>query len=229
MKVDAKDDPTLKEQLTLEWTLHKIQAEVGYNSLKEDSAYAKCHNDTELLTFDLEKSLPTPVLSTGIVYYKRQLWTYNQGIHDCSTEQGCTHMWHEGIASRGSHEVGSCLLAHLKEMQTSATKLIVYSDACGGQNRNIFLVLLWLHVVSSDQYPFTTIDHKFMISGHSYLPNDRDFGHIELARKKNNSIYVPDDWEKVVTGARHRNPFKVRKMEQGDFVSLKDLKRAIVN
>lgn len=66
-----------------------------------------------------------------------------------------------------------------------------------------------------------------MISGHSYLPNDHDFGHIELARK-NNSIYVPDDWEKVVTGARHKNPFKVRKMER-DFVSLKDLKKAIVN
>ena len=123
VKVDAEDDPTLKEQLTLEWMLHKIQAEVGYNSLKEYSAYAKCHNDTELLTFDLEKSLPTPVLSTGIVYFKQQLWTYNQGIHDCSTEQGCMHMWHEGIASRGSHEVGSCLLAHLKEMQTSATKI----------------------------------------------------------------------------------------------------------
>ena len=67
-----------------------------------------------------------------------------------------------------------------------------------------------------------------MISGHSYLPNDRDFGHIELAWKSN-SIYVPDDWEKVVTGAHHKNPFKVRKMERGDFVSLKDLKKAIVN
>ena len=51
-------------------------------------------------------------------------------------------MWNESVASRGSHEVGLCILAHLKEMETSATKLIVYSDACGGQNCNIYLVCM---------------------------------------------------------------------------------------
>jgi hypothetical protein len=229
VKVDAEADPAQKELLIAEWNLHKIQAEVGYRSLQEDSAYGKCHSDVEVLTFDLEKSLPTPVLSTGVINYKRQLWTYNQGIHDCSTEQGYMHMWHEGIASRGSHEVGSCILAHLMEMQTNATKLIVYSDACGGQNRNIYLVLMWLHIVSNDQFPFTSIDHKFMISGHSYLPNDRDFGHIELSRKKTTHIYIPDDWEKVVVEARHKNPFQIRRMKRENFVSLKDLKKAIVN
>lgn len=105
----------------------------------------------------------------------------------------------------------------------------VYSDACGAQNRNIFLVLMWLHIVSSDQYPFTTIDHKLMISGHSYLPNDHDFGHTELSWKKSNTIYVPEDWKKVVTGDCHKNPFKVRKMKLKDFVSLKDLKKAVVS
>ena len=93
--------------------------------------------------FDLEKSLPTPVLSTGIVYYKRQSWTYNQTIHDCSNDCGCMHMWNESMASRESHEVGLCILAHLKEMETSATKLIVYSNACNGQNQNIYLVCMW--------------------------------------------------------------------------------------
>ena len=229
VQVDAESDSTKKDNLKAEWDLHKVRAEAGYHSLSEDSAYSKSHSDTEMLTFDLEKPLPTPVLSTGIVYYKRQLWTYNQGIHDCSTDQGCMHMWHEGIASRGSHEVGSCILAHLKEMNTNATKLIVYSDACGGQNHNIFLVCMWLHVVASPEFTFTSVQHKFMVSGHSYLPNDRDFGHIELSQKKTTHIYVPEDWEKVVKDARHRNPFSVRKMKREDFVSLKPLKEAIVN
>ena len=68
-----------------------------------------------------------------------------------------------------------------------------------------------------------------MISGHSYLPNDRDFGHIELARKKNTHIFVPDDWEQVVAEAQRKNAFHVSKMETEDFVSLKPLKAAIVN
>ena len=42
-------------------------------------------------------------------------------------------------------------------------------------------------------------------------------------------IYVPQDWEQVVTQARRKNPFHVCKMEREDFVSLRPLKAAIVN
>ena len=182
-----------------------------------------------MFTFDLEKSLLTPVLTTGIVYYKRQLWTYNLGIHDCVKETGCMHMWDESTASRGSQEVGSCILSHIKEMETDATNLILYSDSCGGQNRNIYLVCLWLHIVASSEYSFTNIDHKFMISGHSFLPNDRDFSHIELQGKKTLQIFVPEHWEQVVRQACIKNPFHVSKMETDSFVSLKPLKGAIVN
>lgn len=226
--VDAEQDPAKKEELRLEWDLHKVKADQGYQSLKEDTAYAKVNSDTEMLTFDLEKSLPTPELSTGIVYYKRQLWTYNLGIHNTATGIGYMHMWNESIVSRGSHEIGSCILVHLRKMDTSATNLVLYSDACRGQNRNINLVCL-MHVVGSTNFSFSTIDHKFMVSGHSYLPNNRDFGNIEKARKRAECLYVPDDWERVIREARRKNPFQVRRMEREDFVSLTILKKAIVN
>ena len=229
IKVEAESDESRKIQLNLEWELHKVQAESSYQKLKEDAAYAKSHRDTEMFTLDLEKSLPTPVLTTGVAYYKRQLWTYNQGIHDCPKEKGCMHMCDESIASRGSHEVGSCALSHLKEIDSDATNLIIYSDACGGQNRNIYPVCLWLHIVASSEYSITSIDHKFMMSGHSFLPNDRDFGHIEQSRKKTQHIYVPQDWEQVVLRARQKNPFHVYRMKRKDFVSLKPLKDAVIN
>ena len=38
--------------------------------------------------------------------------------------------------------------------------------------------------MASNDYPFTCVDYKFMVSGHSYLPNERDFGNIETASKK---------------------------------------------
>ena len=34
------------------------------------------------------------------------------------------------------------------------------------------------------------IDHKFLLSGHTFLPNDSDFGVIEIALRKNNLEYV---------------------------------------
>ena len=86
-----------------------------------------------------------------------------------------------------------------------------------------------MHVVASEDYPFTSVDHKFMVSIHSYLPNDRDFGSIETARKRSECIYVPADWEHVVKESRRKNPFSVTRMERKDFVSFQPLKKAIVN
>lgn len=76
-----------------------------------------------------------PSLSTNIVFYKSQLWTYNLGIHEVDRNQGCMHMWNEAVGGRGSSEVGSCVLLHLKEMNlsSSVTHLITYSDSCGGK------------------------------------------------------------------------------------------------
>ena len=140
-------------------------------------------------------------------------------------------MWHEVVASRGSNEIGSCILKHLREINMGATttRLITFSDSCGGQNRNIYMVCLWLHVVACSYLPFTTVDQKLMLSGHSYLPNDRDFGNIELAKEKKQAIYIPDDWYSLVRETRHKNPFSVCEMKSADFVSIKSLKSHIVN
>ena len=54
--------------------------------------------DMDMATFDLEQSLPTPKLGTNIVFYKRQLWTYNLGVHDCSNGKGYMFMWPESVA-----------------------------------------------------------------------------------------------------------------------------------
>ena len=204
-------------------------AERSYQKLKEDTALSKSDPDIELLSFDLQQTLPTPLLTTNVVFYKRQLWTYNLGIHDGRTGHGCMHMWHEGMASRGSNEVGSCILKHLQEMNTDATHLITYSDCCGGQNRNIHLVCLWLHVVANPELSITTVDQKFMVPGHSYLPNDRDFGNIETAKRRQQQVYVPNDWFGLVRNARRKNPFSVCEMKTSDFLSLKSLKPCIVN
>ena len=76
-----------------------------------------------MLTFD-KKSLSVPVLSTGVVYYKWKLWTYNLGIHDDVTDHACMHMWDEDVAPRGFGEVGSSILTHIKEMVTDSSHLI---------------------------------------------------------------------------------------------------------
>ena len=135
----------------------------------------------------------------------------------------------EGIASRGSHEIGSCLLSYIKNVHPTTTHLIAFSDSCGGQNGNVYILSLWLHMVASDDYPFTIIDHKFMTVGHSYLPSDRDFGSVETARRKATHLYVPHDWAELISNARRQNPFTVTEMTQEDFVSFEPVSKAFIN
>ena len=68
-----------------------------------------------------------------------------------------------------------------------------------------------------------------MVSGHSYLPNDRYFGSVEIARRPTQHLYVPQHWYELVRKAHHANPFQVCEMETSDFVSLHGLKAATVN
>ena len=85
------------------------------------------------------------------------------------------------------------------------------------------------NVVCNDQFSYEIIDHKFMVSGHSYLPNDCDFGGIEGARHRLSHLYVPEEWGELVRKAHRVNPFQVRWMTQADFISVGPLKAAIVN
>ena len=182
-----------------------------------------------MFTFDLQQSLPTPKLSTNVVFYKRQLWTYNFGIHECASEKGYMYVWPECNGSRGSQEIASCLLKHFTMANSQAHHLIVYSDACGGQNRNINIACFWLYIVANPRFSYTSVDHKFMISGHSYLPNDRDFGSIEKENRKTQHIFIPDDWCTLIQNARHKNPFVVTKMSTNDFSSINNVKSQIIH
>ena len=52
--------------------------------------------------------------------------------------------------------------------------------------------------------------------GHTYLPNDQDFSHIEK-RKDSAVVCIPSDWERVVEDACIHKPFTVKRMEPSEF------------
>ena len=51
-----------------EQTLHQCRAERAYQQLKEDAARSKAKDSVDMLTFDLQQSLPTPKISTNVVF-----------------------------------------------------------------------------------------------------------------------------------------------------------------
>lgn len=98
-----------------------------------------CHINPamECITFDLQKTLPLPKIPTGIIFHRRQIWLYNCGIHSAKAEKGFCYVWTENQAGKGSQEVASCLIRHIKEhCGPDVRRLELWSDSCGGQNRN---------------------------------------------------------------------------------------------
>lgn len=139
------------------------------------------------------------------------MYCYNFGIHDLEKDPGYFYVCDETLASRGSQEVASCIIKHLKEQATNKSRITIYSDSCIGQNRNIKMSLALLKFLLSSETSIKTIDQKCLVSGRSVLPNDQDFGSVELAAK-NKTIYLPEQWYKIMTTCRRNKNFLVSEM-----------------
>nr|CAI5827690.1 unnamed protein product [Callosobruchus analis] len=185
--------------------------------------------ETETLTFDLQKTHPLPKLSTGISYYKRQLNLYNLGIFVGSSQKGIFNVWLENEAGRGTQEVGSYLRKFINEnVNKPVQKLILWSDSCGGQNRSIKLVLILIHILQNHA-TLESISLKFLLSGHSFLPNDSHFGDVECALKYQQRLYTIDDYLEVMRNCRQKQKFLVNRMTRLDMISVSNMERAITN
>lgn len=208
---------------------HLQKAQFLQNQLKIDRKLAQEDPCTETITFDLQKTLPLPRIPTNVVFYKRQLWVYNLGIHTGSNDQAHCNVWVEGEAGRGSQEVGSCLIKHVIERLGGGVKhLILWSDSCGGQNRNIKLTLM-LKALLDDHPKLQTIRLRFLESGHSFLPNDTDFGRIECALKLQQRLYTPEDYIQIMKNCKKKKPMSVHRMRKEDFLSSAKLEKRITN
>lgn len=98
--------------------------------------------------------------------------------------------------------------------------IFIYSDCCSGQNRNLNIALTLLRFVLEDN-SIKTIEHKFLVSGHSYLPNNGDLGVSKLRIKR--TIYGLKDWYNIMRDARRTNKFVIHGMQISDFVAVTGL------
>nr|CAI5864751.1 unnamed protein product [Callosobruchus analis] len=174
-----------------------------------DREYAKGNNGVCYLTMDLQETLPLPRLTTSKAFYLRQMWMYNLVVHSI-TKQGETanfFTWTEDVAHRGSSEVCSCLLTMLEYNKifhdNAISHLILWTDSCAGQNKNFLIICLYQYLILKGIVK--TIDHKFPEVGHSYLDSDRDFGRIEKILRRQENIYLPEEYRTIISQSSKNN------------------------
>ncbi|XP_039281706.1 uncharacterized protein LOC111064507 isoform X2 [Nilaparvata lugens] len=208
---------------------HHREAELARKEMNSDFSKAKEQENVESLSYDLEKTFPLPRIPTNIVYYKRQINFYNSGIYSGKDNKGFFYVWMENIASRGAQEVGSCLRKNiLNHVGPNVSELNLWSDSCGGQNRNIKIVLL-LQTLFQEMPFLEKIRFKYLIPGHSFMPNDSHFGDVESALRFQQRIYCPQDYINIMKSCRKKNKFIVTEINGEDFKSTEVIEKSITN
>ena len=128
--------------------------------------------------FDIQSVLYTPCTLVSLMYYMRKLCCYNLSVYNLSNQSGTCYLWSEVEAGRGSCEVVTCLRLQLQSLPLNIEHVVLYSDACGGQNRNQIIATSLISAVS-------TMDSIAVIeSGHTHMECDSMHSAIEFAKKQ---------------------------------------------
>lgn len=183
--VAARDESELNK-VKIESELHHFKADQAYKALNEDTLRAKAKNSINVICVDFQQVLFCPTLTHSNMFYQRQLSSYNFTIHDVGTGNITINLWNESIARRGSAEIVSCLLKYVTNnfnvLEAGQNRtLLVWSDRCVGQNNNWKVLARYYYLIKCKY--FTEINQKFLCSGHSFLPCDRDFAVIERRKR----------------------------------------------
>lgn len=178
--------------------------------------------DASLLVFnfDLEAVLYTPCDKVSTIFYMRKLCTYNSTAFNLVTKTGQCYIWDESEGKRGSNEIGTTIHRYLEQFH--GKEVVMFSDTCGGQNRNQYIAALLLYMAHNHK-TIKSIDYIFMVQGHSHM--EVDSMHSAIERKSGGlQIYDPYGWTVVASIAR-RNPYFVENLEHTDILDLKKLKQ----
>lgn len=221
-----RKDPT-KADAKIKLELHHRKAGAAVEAMRKD--HQNCQqptSDTMTVSMDLEQVLSLPTLTHSQMYYMRQLSNYNLCVHLGDNNTGFMFLWHEGITGRGGNEIASCVLKAFTNIPTQKRKLTIWSDNCAGQNKNKMLLFLWIYLVSKGH--FDEINHKYLVSGHSFMSCDRDFAQIEK-RKRQEKCEVPMDLVRMMIAAVKKTPFLVTIMNREDFFDFKLASESSIN
>ena len=161
---------------------HLRRKEEARREKENDKEASKKDKSIYSATFDLQAVLYTPCSNVSKVFYKRKLNCYNFTVFSLADKCGACYIWDETNGQRGSSEIGSCLITHLKSLPSTVKHVILYSDCCSGQNRNQYLAAGLHHTVKTSP-SLQILEQKFLESGHTQMECDSMHAAIEHAKK----------------------------------------------
>lgn len=157
-------NPHAKRVAEAELEVHKRRSRKFYSKMKSMESLGR--DDTAGISMDFMQNLPLPHIPVQEVFYYRQLWVNVFNIHNISAGNSMYYVYHEGLAKKGPDEVCTMLNMYVQnELPPQVRHLHLFSDACGGQNRNHTLLRFLCALVQTKR--FETINYYTPIRGHA--------------------------------------------------------------
>ena len=196
----------------------KDRARAEKNADKEQAAHDRSKH---VVTVDSKAVLQVPCALVSQLYYKRKLSVYNFTVYSLVDGGGTCYTWSEVEGKRGSCETATCVYLYLSSLPASVREVTIYSDCCGGQNRNQNLTAALKHAVTTLPN-IHTIKQKYLETGHTQM--ERDSMHAAITHaKKNTPIYTPSGWDIVLRMARRRKKYTVVPLSHTSFYNFKKI------
>ncbi|KAJ8876011.1 hypothetical protein PR048_023919 [Dryococelus australis] len=101
----------------------------------------------------------------------------------------------------------------LHQRKSETAYKVLHKDVIMSKSNPTYAVLC----IDMQQKYFSTIDQKFLVSGHSFLSCDRDFALIESTKKKS-TVYHPKQWLEVIVNGSPA--FSAYYTDREDFIDL---------
>lgn len=198
----------LKVEKNEDFIIHKKRV-TEYQILKKNMLKEK---DVLCCEFDFGQNLPLPKINVSDQFYRRLIWLHIFNVHFYNQDNSYMFMFMEGYFKKGANTVCN-FVSHsiLNEFKSqSYNQIFIFSDACGGQNRNYcmvgFLSLLSEHLQLE-------IHHLYPVRGHSYCQCDRNFGLYGKKKNKMQKIETEQEYIDLVRNSRSK-PFII--VERGE-------------
>ncbi|EZA58416.1 hypothetical protein X777_01373 [Ooceraea biroi] len=212
-----------KEHLKDNYDRHLVEKELSRAEKKAD----KEKSDVVVAVYDLQAVMQLPKGNVSVFYYKSKLNVFNFTIYDLKTNTCDCFVWDEANGHRGVNELGTCILQYLRKISISKhdVEIIFYSDNCAGQQKNKFMIALYLYAIR--YLGIKSITHKFLIKGHTQ--NEGDSAHSLIERQvkrllKSGPMYTPESFISAIRSARKTGqPFQVNELCYEDFYDIKTL------
>lgn len=169
-----------------------------------------------VVSADLMKVLVLPILPQKEAIFVSRLVTYNETFsllvpqkphikdakRDSDIRDGqAAILWHEGAAGRNGEDICSAFHRFMV-LNKHRTKITIWMDNCGAQNKQWALFTLMVYVVNSEDFSIYSVTLKYLEKGHTYMSADAHHHLISREIQKRKVIADFDQFVHVVRAAK---------------------------